>query len=1103
MGSINFNFRIAAVILLFGLLLPVLNAKNIASNPPAPFLSAPYNSVDYGSAAANQIISANDVITAASLMGRDSYIYSNLPNLKSNGYIYTASMWIDWNAGTSNTPFAYGNGNSHGYGIYLFNYSGADYLGVSTSADRNVVYATAVPERMAGNWTMVTLVVAINLPGKMTRHQFYINGQPAATSEIDFNGLAYPNVSKFYIGNYGDPSNASLQAHYANVQWYTADESANVSAMYKSGISGAPVDTKNIAGWWMLNGTTDAQYGRGLTGVKENVTFTQLQGPDIVEILLNGVEKVIAKGFVSLQGGSLAPDTYDVNAIDVNSSASSNTVSLVISPQLNVSVVASANLIETGQTVTFNAIASGGKAPISYSWALNGNAVGSGSNTYILNGNQITEGTDVVSVIASDANSGSASASSTVTVNALPSVSIYVSANALDAGQSAVVSARVSGGVGPFTYNFVMFNSVTQSIIENQVGTGNTFSFTSNDSMIGGLQSNVVVTDSLHSVANSVYSETIAVNQPLGIASFGASANEVEPSNQIILSASVYGGTPPYTYNFTIFNRSRGISYSKSYETQNTTHNMTFNPSVFAGNVLEANVIITDSASLPVSVCSNEVSLYVAGQLEVAINPTYALVGVGQSVSFSSRVSGGFGPYSVLYSVSPNAIVSGNGITFSSAGTYNVSAEAVDREGARALSTNSTVRIGHWTNTTLIGVAISANSIAEFSYPSSNVTLSVNPSNNITANVIIINMTDGISSYPNVTSTVNQMVSKIVVLNISVASNNADSVKLVNITIGYPAYYVNPAPYQFNGVGWSEITSFSVDTSAHTITFDVPPDPTVGVFGFVPTQKQLQTQQQSSWAVQISGSGGSGILSGNYNSGSRPPSARPVINSTTQIESSNVINSSLSRHSQTAANMTILTNVTTNSDAISGTYNISQSKPVIFRINGLDISVKVTSNSSSTAKENVSVSKYVGTANLTGYDLMSALNISVSPASNVTLVITEGYECMAGTGSVQPFVLKNGVWIAIKNFSIDRRACQVTFSVSGDPVVALFAAKSQPKTTTVAQQTANSTATSGSSAPSSSSSAAVAAVIVLAVIGVVAAYAYQRNRGPGRKTRKA
>ena len=194
----------------------------------------------------------------------------------------------------------------------------------------------------------------------------------------------------------------------------------------------------------------------------------------------------------------------------------------------------------------------------------------------------------------------------------------------------------------------------------------------------------------------------------------------------------------------------------------------------------------------------------------------------------------------------------------------------------------------------------------------------------------------------------------------------------------------------------------------------------------------------------------------------------------------------------------VVTNVTTQSQAVSGAYNLSKNQSVHFKVNGLDVNVKVTSSSSTKTLHDISISKYNKTAYLAGHSLLGALNISIKPGQNTTVTVTEGYACNADIQSVQPYVLLNGQWTLIKNFSVDAAACQVTFTVLGDPIVALFATEAAPKPASTTQTVSSSSG----SAPTSSSPMAVIVVIALAAVAIITAYAYRQMGREGRESKK-
>src|SRR5208282_6269379 len=85
----------------------------------------------------------------------------------------------------------------------------------------------------------------------------------------------------------------------------------------------------------------------------------------------------------------------------------------------------------------------------------------------------------------------------------------------LDAGQSNTIYAYESGGTGTYSYNFIVFNSISNVVLANLITTSNTFTFTTNSQWTTNspLKANVVVTDTGTSVplttANSILSSSI------------------------------------------------------------------------------------------------------------------------------------------------------------------------------------------------------------------------------------------------------------------------------------------------------------------------------------------------------------------------------------------------------------------------------------------------------------------------------------------------------------------------------------------------------------------------------------------------------------------
>ena len=149
------------------------------------------------------------------------------------------------------------------------------------------------------------------------------------------------------------------------------------------------------------------------------------------------------------------------------------------------------------------------------------------------------------------------SITNTIAVNTvLATPSITVSDPILDSGQTLTISSYETGGTLPYTtYNFIIFNSISNTVLANQLSTSNSFSFTTNSQWITNspIEANVIVTDSATTpaFANSVLSNAINVATPLSTPTITQSNTLLDSGQYETLTAgSVTGGSSPYTINF-------------------------------------------------------------------------------------------------------------------------------------------------------------------------------------------------------------------------------------------------------------------------------------------------------------------------------------------------------------------------------------------------------------------------------------------------------------------------------------------------------------------------------------------------------------------------
>lgn len=204
-----------------------------------------------------------------------------------------------------------------------------------------------------------------------------------------------------------------------------------------------------------------------------------------------------------------------------------------------------------------------------------------------------------------------------------------------DAGQLMVFNATVSGGTAPYTYNYLVYNSVTGSLIAKalykSISTGaNSFAWYISYPTAGNtVYANVLVTDSapINMSSNSIHTAITTINSILSmplIAPFGTQL--LDAGQSITFNAVFSGGTYPLTANWIVYNTiTRAVIASMLFTGISSTSN-SFNwnvPSYAASNAVAVQVNLTDSANTITSSLSVAPSPYIANVLTMAGQPFY------------------------------------------------------------------------------------------------------------------------------------------------------------------------------------------------------------------------------------------------------------------------------------------------------------------------------------------------------------------------------------------------------------------------------------------------------------------------------------------------
>ena len=182
---------------------------------------------------------------------------------------------------------------------------------------------------------------------------------------------------------------------------------------------------------------------------------------------------------------------YVLNLTDVGAgnpvSVQSNNVDIVVNPALSVNITPANSIVYNGNTVTFNAVITGGTGNFTYQWynfsshffgKLMTNKT---SNALILPFNSpgkysyflmVTDKGTTTSPLAS-----SMSHPVNVTVLFPPSITLYSTANTIYALQSVEFTNTTSGGVPPYTYTYSVFQYGVIAQNANYIISGNSIQF--------------------------------------------------------------------------------------------------------------------------------------------------------------------------------------------------------------------------------------------------------------------------------------------------------------------------------------------------------------------------------------------------------------------------------------------------------------------------------------------------------------------------------------------------------------------------------------------------------------------------------------------------
>jgi PKD repeat protein len=359
--------------------------------------------------------------------------------------------------------------------------------------------------------------------------------------------------------------------------------------------------------------------------------------------------------------GSSGGTSYGWN-IHSNTAYTASGTTYVYTPP-SISGLSGTSSIDASQMASFSVSSeSGGSPSLTYYWNFGDGSTtttssSSASHTYT------SAGTYTVSVFVEDSSGvDSNTLTTSITVKSDPSITISSSHNPSDSGQTVDFSTAVSGGSGTYSsYSYVLYDGTSTS--DSQLASGSTSSFSYTFSSTGQFLLDYSVTDSNGYTQSTSLTQTVNSDPSVSISS---SQNPTDSGKTVEFTSSVSGGTPGYTYSWTID--------GDSYTSQDV--NFTFSSS----GTYTVDLTITDAAGYSVSTSLSET---VNSDPTVSASSNVSTADVGYPIEFSSAPSGGTGGYTYSWTLNGNQISTSQDFSysFSSSGTYTLTVTITDSVG--------------------------------------------------------------------------------------------------------------------------------------------------------------------------------------------------------------------------------------------------------------------------------------------------------------------------------------------------------------------------------------------------------------------------------------
>ena len=332
--------------------------------------------------------------------------------------------------------------------------------------------------------------------------------------------------------------------------------------------------------------------------------------------------------------------------------------------------------------VVFTAAAAGGEEPYNYKFTYNGTTVDNGVKSVItIPANQ--SGTFTVSVSVTDKNGYTATAQKSIQViEPLNYVALKDNGTKqLVLGESIEFTATSTGGFQPITYTFLCNEQECKNGGQFTITNGNKLVFT--PTAVGTYVFNLKAVDSSGKTLYAGAKKTITVIRPedkLNI-TVSASSNYVLVGKSVTFTATVSGGTAPYSYVYNYDGtKSSSSSATKSYSPKAGSHTL--------------EVTVTDKNG---STATASTKIEAADPLKLSLSASKEEAVRGETVTLTANGTGGFSPLTYTFTETTGAkfTSSGNTATFNptAAGTYTFKVSVSDSKGNKSSEVSKTITV--------------------------------------------------------------------------------------------------------------------------------------------------------------------------------------------------------------------------------------------------------------------------------------------------------------------------------------------------------------------------------------------------------------------------